>query len=490
MVGVSPTTPKIKRKDFIRLAAFGAAGFYLTGCGTGNSEEKNEEEGRPKTEGNGKILSEQNVIYLKRGDEDYEKLRIGFNKRINKFPAVIALCKNTDGVVDAIAEAKKNNFPVAIKSGGHCLEGFSSNDGGMVINLSLLNKIEWGENKNEVTIGPACKVRELYDELLPNGKIIPAGSCAGVGIGGLTLGGGYGIFSRRYGLTCDSLMEVTMVDGNGKVISSRNDNDLLWACRGGGSGNFGVVTEMKFKTHEAPPTVQSHWFKISKIEIARAEKIFELWFQQTAFLPATCFSGLVLNGKTLQIFLVNTAEENVDVKNFIETFSKEMDKTTLGKKRPIIDAVKNYYGTQTPVYLRNSSVGLYNGFDDVKNFIAQVFEKVGNTPGMIYAVNTLGGKIKEGEDSAYAHRSFNYISELQTYWGKPEQEDFLKKRFEEVQQIFADNNIVSEYRNYPSLNFKNWEEGYYGKNYQQLQQLKNKYDPDNLFRYEQSVRKS
>jgi FAD/FMN-containing dehydrogenase len=202
-----------------------------------------------------------NVDYYKKGDTQYETLRKGFNKRIERYPQIIALCKNTAGVAEAVSYAKQNKLPVTVKSGGHCMEGFSVNDNGMVINLSLLNSITWVD-KETISVGPGCKLFQLYDELLPKGRVLPGGSCATVAIGGLVLGGGYGLLARKFGLTCDSLLELTMVDGNGNVINTKNDAELLWACKGGGNGNFGIITELKFKTHVAPKTMHSYRLKL------------------------------------------------------------------------------------------------------------------------------------------------------------------------------------------------------------------------------------
>lgn len=173
---------------------------------------------------------------------------------------VIALCTTTADVVEAINYANENKLPIAIKSGGHSLEGFSSNDGGMVINLSKMNSVEFLA-ENRIKTGPGCTVSHLYNIILPKKRIIPIGSCGTVGLGGLTLGGGYGLFSRKYGLTCDNLLEATMVDGNGKIHSTKDDPELLWALRGGGSGNFGIVTELIYNSYPAPAIMQAHHFK-------------------------------------------------------------------------------------------------------------------------------------------------------------------------------------------------------------------------------------
>jgi FAD/FMN-containing dehydrogenase len=435
------------------------------------------------------LQSTDNVLYYKKGTPEYETLRKGFNKRIGKFPLIIALCKNTAGVAEAIQYAKQNNLPVAIKSGGHCMEGFSCNDDGMVINLSLLNKVDWVD-KETITVGPGCTLSNLYDTILPKGRIIPGGSCASVGIGGLVLGGGYGLLARKFGLACDSLLEVTMVDGNGKIINSNSDKELLWACKGGGNGNFGVVTELKFKTHKAPATLQSFRFKTYKVNTEKAKTILQKWFEVTEHLPADCFSAYVLNGKTLYILLTNAGKHTTQVQEVIDSLAAVSGKTTKTKPQRLATALKVFYGRNAPLYFKNASAGLYKNFTDIENCIDKAIDTVIATPGMIYQVNTLGGNIQNAvfeAASSFPHRAFIYFSELQTYWENEKQAPRLLKRFEEVQNIFTANGIHTQYRNYPDINFKNWDSLYYGSNYARLQQVKNKYDPNNLIRHEQSI---
>lgn len=447
---------------------------------------------QPKIFGNNDWTATGNVVYYKAGDAAYETLRKGFNKRIDKFPAVIALCKNTNGVVEAINLAAKNNLPIAVKSGGHCMEGFSCNNGGMVINLSFMKNIEWID-KDTIKVGPGCTLKELYNELLPHKKIIPGGSCSGVGIGGLVLGGGYGLMARKFGLTCDSLLGVTMVNGKGKIISSADDNDLLWASKGGNNGNFGVATELTFKVHPAPATMQSFRFKSYKVDAVKAKQIINIWFELTADMSTDCFSAFVLNGKTVYILLTNVGKHTAAVQRAIDGLSKITQRTTRTNARPLAQALKVYYGRQQPMYFKNASAGLYKDFNSIEPFIGKVLDIVTGTPGMIYQVNTLGGNIQNAEweaAGAFPHRAYAYFSELQTYWETPKQENRLLERFRQVQQVFTNNGIMAQYRNYPDIDFTNWAEMYYGVNYKKLQELKIKYDPENLFRYQQSVQVS
>jgi FAD binding domain/Berberine and berberine like len=435
------------------------------------------------------LASNSNVTYYKKGEGPYETLRKGFNKRINKYPALIALCNNTSGVAEAVQYAAQNNLAVAIKSGGHCMEGFSGNNDGVVINLSPMKAIEWVDSYT-IRVGPGCTLADLYKELLPKGKILPGGSCAGVGIAGLVLGGGYGLMARLFGLTCDSLLEVTMVDGKGQVHNSANDPNLLWACKGGGNGNFGVVTELVFKVHKAPATLQSFRFKSYKVNSKRAMNLLQEWFAVAEQLPPACFSAFVLNGKTAYILLTNASKHTDAVKGAVAKLAAIADKTTQTKPVPLAAALKVFYGRTQPLYFKNASAGLYKNFAEIAPFIEQAIETVVTTPGMIYQVNTLGGNIVNPAfeaASAFAHRAYPYFSELQTYWDTEKQGVRLMERFKQVQAVFNSNGIAAQYRNYPDMDFANYNSLYYGNNYPQLQAVKKKYDPDNVIRHEQSI---
>jgi hypothetical protein len=464
----------LSRREFLKLASITGAGLLFPSRGLILDA----------------LAKGEDVVFIGKEDPRYEALRQGFNKRVQKHPQVIALCRNTEGVAEAVNYARRKKLPIAVKSGGHAFEGFSCNDGGLAINLSPLNGVEWRKD-GTLKIGPACTLSRLYDEILPKGRILPAGSCGGVGIGGLTLGGGYGFFSRKYGLTCDSLMEATLVDGKGKIRSSKNDEDLLWACRGGGGGNFGVVTEMVFKTHPAPAAFQSHRFKIPRLDANRAEHILEKWFEEAGKLPEACFSAFVLNGKTLTILVTNYEEHTPVIQKTLDLLASLAEKTTIGAPQDLPTALKRYYGIQSPLYFKNASAGLYRGFDQIKGFIGKVMEVVVGTPGLIYQINTLGGAIATAgteESSCYAHRHLPFLSELQTYWDAPGKERLLLERFKDVQKIFRKNGIATQYVNYPDIDFEDWETAYYGRNYARLQEIKERYDPENNFRHPQSVK--
>jgi FAD/FMN-containing dehydrogenase len=480
------------RKEFIKLSTAATTAFFLSACGIGNNKKEKTAQTLDTAKKNISATSPSTPVDLiDKNDTRYDALRSGFNKRFDKYPKVIALCSSTEEVATAIRYAHEKGLPIAVKSGGHSTEGFSCNDGGMVINLSKLNKVEMLTD-NKIKVGPGCTLSNLYDVLLPQGRLLPAGSCATVGIGGLTLGGGYGLFSRKFGLTCDHMVEATMVDGQGNIHSTKDDRELLWALKGGGAGNFGVVTEMTFNTHAAPTLMQGHYFKARKLNAERASTILQTWMELAAQLPDSCLSGYVLNGSTLNIVITNY-EPNNDKKlqplvDKLEGVTDESKSSHWGKL-PIM--LKNHYGSDKPVYLRNSSAGLYKNYTDVSACINQILEKIISTPGMIYQVDTLGGKINdEGfkKLSSYPHRGYDFLSELQAYWSTPAQDKKLAEATTEILNIIQHNGITRQYVNYCSLEFNNWQNAYYGENYARLQAIKRKYDPNNNICHPQSVK--
>ncbi len=432
---------------------------------------------------------DDDLILLTKDDEKYNQYRKSFNKRIDKFPKIIAVCKSDNAVKKAIVLANEKKLKIAIRSGGHSFEGFSNSDDGMLIHLGLMNKITWLQDNN-VKLQPACLLQEIYANFLPKKRIIPAGSCGTVGIGGLTLGGGYGFFSRKYGLTCDNLLRVKMIDYKGNTIDSDKDPDLLWACKGGGNGNFGVVTELHFKTYPAPQSFSGYRMKFNHLTSDKFVKLIQLWFQATDKLPNEAFSAFVLNGKFLTILFTNFSANQKDFEqNFSALIPLASDYKPM-KNRNLAAALKNYYGVKEPIYFKNASAGLYKGIDDIENGLTELFKKVTSSKGMIYQINTLGGKINEvkASDSAYPHRDINYLSELQAYWDLPSQEEKLVKDFEEVQQLLRKLGNVKQYRNYPDINFPEANKAYFGNNLAQLQKLKKKYDPNNRFDYPQVIK--
>ncbi|HKZ36248.1 MAG TPA: FAD-binding oxidoreductase, partial [Chryseolinea sp.] len=185
------------------------------------------------------------VIYPE--NPGYDQARKIWNGLFNKRPAMIVQCLSVEDVITTVNFARKNNMLVAIKGGGHNSAGTGSCDSGVMIDLSLLKKISINEKAMTVKVQGGCLWGEVDAALQQFGLAVPCGIISHTGVAGLTLGGGFGWISRKYGLTVDNLLSVEIVTADGRIVYANNseNQDLFWAVRGGG-GNFGVVTEFEF----------------------------------------------------------------------------------------------------------------------------------------------------------------------------------------------------------------------------------------------------
>lgn len=432
-------------------------------------------------------ITAQDVLLLKREDEKYAIYNEYFNANIQKLPKYIAVCFTNIGIQHAVALANKEKLPIAIKSGGHSFEGFSNNDGGLVINVSNMKSIDW-VSPDTVRIEAGCVLQEIHKDLFTKKKLIPAGSCGTVGIAGLTLGGGYGFFSRQYGLTCDQVIDMEYVNAKGEIKLASEDPSLLWALKGGGNGSFGVVSSITFKTHAMPAKFAAHTLKFRKLNFERFETIITQWFDITTVIAEEDFSAFVLNGTTLTI-LSTTYGDRTKLANILAPLLAMADDHS-HSDTPLPTAMKRYYGRKGPLSFKNASAGLYKNLKEIQSVLPLIFETVTKHKGLIYQINTLGGNITDSHfeaNSSYPHRSLPYLSELQAYWDKPEQADKLITGFKIIQKAIYDSGITAQYCNYPDIQFQHWAQAYYGNNYELLQKLKQMYDPYNRFQHEQSI---
>src|SRR6059036_4229434 len=185
---------------------------------------------------------------IKPGDKDYDEARKVYNGMIHKKPRLVARCADVADVVCSVNFARDNDLLVAIRGGGHNAGGLGICDDGLVIDLASIKYTRVDPAARTVTVGGGCVWGDVDHATHPFGLAVPSGFISTTGVGGLTLGGGVGYLTRRYGLTIDNLLEVDLVLADGRLVtaSPREHADLFWAVRGGG-GNFGVVTSFLFR---------------------------------------------------------------------------------------------------------------------------------------------------------------------------------------------------------------------------------------------------
>src|SRR5690606_12091656 len=184
-------------------------------------------------------------------DQSYDETRKVYNAMIDKYPGMFAICTDAADVIASVIFVRENGLTLAVRGGGHNGGGLGLCDDGLVIDLSGLKSVHVDTSNNTVKVGGGNTWGEVDIATHAFGLAIPAGIISTTGVGGLTLGGGVGYLSRKYGLTIDNLLEAEMVLADGSLVTVNKDQhtDLFWAIRGGG-GNFGIVTSFKFQAHE------------------------------------------------------------------------------------------------------------------------------------------------------------------------------------------------------------------------------------------------
>ena len=187
---------------------------------------------------------------LRRGQGGYEDARAIWNGMVARTPALIARCADIGDVQNAVRAAVETGIVTAIRCGGHSLAGFSTCDGGLVIDLTRMRQVTVVPTKRRATIAGGCLLGSIDSATQKAGLVFPAGVVSHTGASGLILGGGTGWLTRRFGLSCDNVEGFTLVTADSSIVrcNTKENPDLFWALRGGG-GNFGVVTEFEVKLH-------------------------------------------------------------------------------------------------------------------------------------------------------------------------------------------------------------------------------------------------
>src|SRR5215207_8512209 len=205
------------------------------------------------------------------GDPDYDKARTVFYGGIDRHPAVIIRAADAGDVARVVSLARETGLELAVRSGGHSIPGHSVSDGGIVLDLSALKRLDVDVERRTAWAEAGLTAGEYTTAAGAHGLATGFGDTASVGIGGLTLGGGVGYLSRAYGLTIDDLLAAEIVTADGQIVEvdAENDPDLFWAIRGGG-GNFGVATRFKFRLHELDGVVGGMLVLPATAEVVRS----------------------------------------------------------------------------------------------------------------------------------------------------------------------------------------------------------------------------
>jgi FAD/FMN-containing dehydrogenase len=426
-------------------------------------------------------------------DPQYDEDRQDFNTFFNKYPLILVYAQETQDVANAVRWARYWHVPIRIRSGGHSYEALSLVDAGIIIDVSEMKQVEVDRKHDTATVGTGLKNIELYKALGSEGLVVPSGICPTPAIGGVALGGGHSILSRPLGLTIDNLLELEMVDANGRIIRANDskNSDLFWASRGGGGGNFGICTSYRFRTY----SIDTVGFTEISWDLKDLEPVLKAWqnytlpnadnrLTVTLRIASGELSGLLMQG----VFLGSAKELRRLMKPMLGAGSPQM--VTI-EEVPWLEAVALTSAQQPSSPIPFKSVGPYlyhllpdKGVSIVEHFIK---ESPPNSTVSVF-LHGLGGKVDEVPNKATAYFYRKALSNMSIFstWSVPEgaaagirwAEDFRHKMLPFTRGVYV---------NTPDLSIENWSEEYYADNFKRLTQVKAKYDPENVFKFPQSI---
>ena len=429
------------------------------------------------------------------GHPDYDDVRKVWNGTIDKKPGAIARCANVEDVIAAVNFAREEGLAISVRGGGHHVAGGALNDGGLVVDLSLMRDVSYDASTQKARAQGGALLVDVDTATLEHGRAVPMGVFGETGIAGLTLAGGYGWQSRNSGLSCDSLISAEIVTANGERLqaSASENADLFWALRGGGT-NLGVVTSFEYSTQPIPPEVL---FTFLAYPLAEASQVLRRLREYTASAPNALgliaviwtfpasepFPEPVWNQQFIGIAgpYFGPIEEAQRVTQPL----REMGTLLFdGSEAMPFGAVQTFFDEDYPVgrryYWRSSYLRELS--DDA---IAALVELGGRRPSPLTSLDIwiLGGAIGDigPNDTPIAHRQAPFMIGIESNWDDAAQDGVNIAWAREVFATLEPFSTGGSYLNFEDTSDQKRVAAVYGANYQRLTDIKRKYDPDNLF---------
>lgn len=483
------------RRGFLRLACIGAAALATGACDRGGASSgapSSAPPPPPSTSGPPPppdwATLRTKVTLMLPGDPEFARATAPFNSALSPAPpAALARCGTPEQVQACLEVVRRSKIPVAARSGGHSYAGYSAPPGGLVVDLSPMNSVRVQPDGTAV-IGAGAKLADVYAGLARAGRALPAGSCPSVGVAGLTLGGGIGVLARKFGLTCDHLRaaQVVLPDGSLRTASADSEQELFWALRGGGGGNFAVVTRFEFATVPAPglAVFSLHFPAGSGAAVLGAWQDWisaappELWAICSIHggnTPAPVVSGCYVGG---------TGGLNPLLDQLISATGARPTQR-FAQAKGYLDAMRHFAG---------NGGGRPEGFAAASNVVEHKITKLDQVVAQVQGRKTdllfdaLGGAVSQvaPADSAFPHRKA--LASVQIY--APTDQAGYQRTLDTVTQVRDTlSGLVGKgsYINYLDPAQQDWAQASYGANLDRLHQVRTRYDPDGVFRFAQGL---
>ncbi len=429
---------------------------------------------------------------IRPGDPSYEGARIDWDRLFNHYPLAIVFCHTARDVVNAIAWARRHDVAIRARSGRHSLEGWSNIDGGLVIDVSEMKRIRIDADSRTATVAAGVTQGESVAALGAEGLALPVGSEAGVGVVGATLGGGFGFLTRAFGLACDNLLAVRIAVPEGRrgarLINAdeRHHRDLLWACRGGGGGNFGIVTSLTYRLNPISEVafVTAKWPDFSSFA-----SVFETWQRRAPRADRRLTSVFEVDPGSFQLFAVLESGTPAEAQRLLAPLTAIGSPTVNveSKSWPALYAALNsgprQYGNWKFFSQFVSSPFPAEAIDVVQSYMQRA-----PSPPSNFFCSAFGGAVRHGPSggSAFPHRDALFYAEPGAGWNGDALTASSQAWVAEFGQALR-RHVSGAYVNVPNAGMGDWATAYYGGNYERLRRVKAKYDPLEVFRFAQSI---
>lgn len=451
-----------------------------------------------------KLKSSLRGALLFPGDEGYDKSRTVWNAMIDRKPALVARCAGVADIRQAVTFAQTHRLLTAVKGGGHNIAGNAVCEGGLLIDLSTMRTVTIDPVAAVAHVEPGATLGDFDHECQAFGLATPVGINSTTGIAGLTLGGGFGWLSRKYGMTVDNLLAADVITADGRLVpaNEKEHADLFWAIRGG-SGNFGVVSRFEFKLHPVGPEVLSGMIVYPIKEAAQALKQFRDYVKKLGEdtnvwtvlrkAPPLPFLPPEVHGTEIIAFCFFHAGDPDEGRTAVEPLRKLG--TVLGEfsvMQPYTAWQQTFDPLLTPgarnYWKSHNFVDLSDGAIDVAVKYAQSLP----SPHCEIFFGLIGGATTRPrpDATAYSHRDAIYVCNVHGRWETTAEDekctDWARGFFNEAAPYATGGVYVNFLTDDEPERVKNA----YGPGYDRLVAVKNRYDPGNLFRMNQNIRPS
>lgn len=437
-----------------------------------------------------------------RDDPNYEGVRKIWNAMIDRRPAVIVRCATADDVPYAIRFARQNGLEISIRGAGHNIAGNAVCDGGMMIDLSTMKNIRVDVARRRAYVEPGATLSDFDEAVQAHGLATPVGINSTTGISGLTLGGGFGWLTRKYGMTVDNLASTDVITADGKNLrASENDNaDLFWALRGGG-GNFGVVTQFEFKLHPVGPEILAGLivFPLDQAKrvlrqyrefVESAPEELSVWvvLRQAPPLP---FLPKEVHGKGVVVLAVFYAGDVVEgdkliapLRRFGDAHGEHIGAQPYVQWQKAFDPLltpgaRNYWKSHNFTELR----------DEALDTMIQFANRLPSPQCEIFIALIAGAANRvPGDAMAYGHRDAKFVLNVHGRWDDAAQDQTCVAWAREFFKASAPYASAGAYVNFMTEDETDRVAAAYGANYARLAQAKRQYDPENVFHLNQNIK--